>query len=223
VWEFVSGLLKDPERIRAGMGRLIDQARTCSHADPEREAKAWVDKLAEADSQRAKAQDLAIEGLLRPDELRMKLAELAETRETAQRELEALRDRRHRVEELEADRDALLEAMATMAPEALDSLTGEERNKVYRMLRLEVSPTPEGGYSIEGAFCSSQLTRPGEDRPPAGPAAAAPVREGLDAGHGPGHGVRSLVPETVLVNAVGDGDRRFLSLAVSRRRLRAGR
>jgi hypothetical protein len=109
---------------------------------------------------------LAIEGLLRPDELRMKLAELAETRETAQRELEALRDRRHRVEELEADRDALLEAMATMAPEALDSLTGEERNKVYRMLRLEVSPTPEGGYSIEGAFCSSQLTRLHESQSP---------------------------------------------------------
>jgi hypothetical protein len=36
-------------------------------------------------------------------------------------------------------------------PDALDGLTGEERNKVYRMLRLEVTPTPEG-YSVTGAL-----------------------------------------------------------------------
>jgi site-specific DNA recombinase len=42
VWKFVSGLLKDPERIRAGMERLIDQERASGHADPERAAKAWL-------------------------------------------------------------------------------------------------------------------------------------------------------------------------------------
>ena len=49
------------------------------------------------------------------------------------------------------DSDALLEAMAETVPDALGSLTGEERNKVYRMLRLEVTPTPEG-YSVTGAL-----------------------------------------------------------------------
>jgi hypothetical protein len=34
----------------------------------------------------------------------------------------------------------------------LDGLTGDDRNKVYRMLRLEVTPTPEG-YEVTGAFC----------------------------------------------------------------------
>ena len=36
-------------------------------------------------------------------------------------------------------------------PDGLDGLTGDQRNKVYRMLRLEVTPTPEG-YSITGAL-----------------------------------------------------------------------
>ncbi len=58
---------------------------------------------------------------------------------------------------LERDRDALLESWVSMAPEALDQLTGEERNKVYRMLRLEVTPTHEG-FAVSGAFCTIEPT-----------------------------------------------------------------
>jgi hypothetical protein len=55
---------------------------------------------------------------------------------------------------LEQDRDALLESMAGMVPEALDALTGEEEIKIYRMLRLEVTPSAEG-YEVSGALCTS--------------------------------------------------------------------
>jgi site-specific DNA recombinase len=164
VWEFISGLLKDPERIRAGMERLIDQERASGHADPEREAKAWLEKLAEVDHQRARAQDLAIEGLLSPDELRTKLADLGELRDTVERELGALQNRTEKMLELEADRDALLESMTRMVPEGLDGLTGEGCNKVYRMLRLEVTPQPEGAYGVTGAFCSSEPIPGDEDK-----------------------------------------------------------
>jgi hypothetical protein len=85
------------------------------------------------------------------EELGSKLAELDDIRHHAERELSALQDHQERVEELEKDRDDLLEAMAETVPDGLDGLTGEERNKVYRMLRLEVTPTPEG-YSITGAL-----------------------------------------------------------------------
>jgi hypothetical protein len=57
------------------------------------------------------------------------------------------------VEDLEQDRDALLEDMAAMVPEALDNLTGEEKNRIYRMLRLEVTPTTEG-YDVSGGSLS---------------------------------------------------------------------
>jgi len=48
------------------------------------------------------------------------------------------------VEQLEEYRDVLLEAMAETVPDALDGLTAMERNKLYRMLCLEVTPTLEG-------------------------------------------------------------------------------
>ena len=45
VWSFVSGLLKDPERIRAGVERLVDEERAAGRGDPERESRAWMDQL----------------------------------------------------------------------------------------------------------------------------------------------------------------------------------
>ena len=87
------------------------------------------------------------------EELGEKLSGLDEIRRHAERELSALHDYQERVKqlELEEDRDDLLEAMAETVPEGLAGLTGEERNRVYRMLRLEVTPTPEG-YSMTGAL-----------------------------------------------------------------------
>ena len=61
------------------------------------------------------------------------------------------------VEELEQDRDILLESYAEMVPDALENLSGEERNRIYRMLRLEVTPVSEG-LEVSGAFCTSGLS-----------------------------------------------------------------
>jgi hypothetical protein len=47
--------------------------------------------------------------------------------------------------------DALLESWAGAVPEALNQLTGRERNKVYRMLRLEVTPTTDS-FDVTGAL-----------------------------------------------------------------------
>ena len=69
----------------------------------------------------------------------------------------ALRIHQQRVEELEKDRDTLLQSMAEMVPGALEELDGEEKNRLYQMLRLEVTPSEEG-YEVSGAFCTSGLT-----------------------------------------------------------------
>jgi len=109
VWEFVSSLIQDPERLRAGLDTLIEERRKTMRGDPERETQMWLRKLEDVDLKRRRAQDPAIQGLLNPDELRAKLAELQETRETNVRELEALKDRREHIEQLERDRDAVLD------------------------------------------------------------------------------------------------------------------
>jgi site-specific DNA recombinase len=154
VWGFVSRLLRDPKEIRRGMERLIEQEQTSRSRDPEHEAEVWAQKIADCDRRRSAYQDQQAAGLMTLEELGFKLKELGNARRAAERELAAIKDHRRRVEDLVKDRDTLLEDMAEMVPEALDSLTGEEKNKIYRMLRLEVTPTAEG-YAISGALCTS--------------------------------------------------------------------
>ncbi len=151
VWEFVSNLLKDPERIRVGMDALIDRESEAGCRDSGEQATAWATKLEECDRLRAAYQDQQAAGLMTLEELASKIKGIEETRRLALAELSALEVREARMSELERDRDALLESWSERVPEGLDSLTGQERNKVYRMLRLEVIPTEEG-FEVRGAL-----------------------------------------------------------------------
>ncbi len=134
---------------------MISQEREGAREDPDREIRVWYEKWAEADHKRSRYQDMAAEGLINFGELRAKLANLLKVREAAEQELESLRDREERLEELEKDRDALLESWAELVPASLETLSGLERNKVYRMLNLLVTPIPEG-YEVNGAFCTME-------------------------------------------------------------------
>jgi site-specific DNA recombinase len=154
VWTFVSNLLREPETIRVGMERLIEEERTSQARDPEHEAELWAQRIADCARRRSAYQDQQAAGLMSLEELGSRLKDLDNTRRIAEQELAALKDHRRRVQDLEQDREALLESMAEMVPEALDSLTGEEKSRVYRMLRLEVTPTTEG-YDVSGAICTS--------------------------------------------------------------------
>jgi hypothetical protein len=106
---------------------------------------------------RSAYQDQQAAGLMTLEELGSKLAKLEETRRIAEAELAALSAREERVREFEADRDALIASYAEGVPEALDALSGEERVRVYRMLRVEVRPDPEG-YEVSGALCNRRPT-----------------------------------------------------------------
>ena len=159
VWDFVSGLLKDSEKISAGMEALIEQERASEPRNLHREAKVWTKKLAEYTRLRSAYQDQQVAGLMTLQELGAKLEELEVGRKEAERELMALRSHQQRVADLEKDRDALLQSMAEMVPGAVDDLDGEEKNRLYQMLRLEVTPSEEG-YEVSRTFCTSGLTSP---------------------------------------------------------------
>jgi hypothetical protein len=93
------------------------------------------------------------------DELGEKLQDLEETRKTAEGELEVLRSRRERIEELERDKEILLKSYASMAPEALSSLSPEERHQVYQMLRLKVVAQVDSTLEVSGAFTGDELSK----------------------------------------------------------------
>jgi chromosome segregation ATPase len=150
VWEGVTKLLKDPEQLRADLDTMIEQERRDAlRGDPDQEAKVWADKLVEVDRKRARYQDMAASDLITFDELKVRLLELDETRKTAERELEIIRDHKERLAELEADRDALLASLIDVAPMALDSLTPEERRRFYRLLGLRVIAYPDRLLEVE--------------------------------------------------------------------------
>jgi len=82
VWEFVRGLLRDPERIRAGLDRLIEEERANAGRDPERDAEFWSKKITEVEVERRGYLRLAAKGHVTDEELETALSELDETRET---------------------------------------------------------------------------------------------------------------------------------------------
>jgi hypothetical protein len=164
VWETVSGLLKDPERLRRGLASLVEEERKGLKVDPSREAKIWAEKFTEVDRKRSSFQEMAAEGLLTLDELRTKLLFLEESRGVAERELEILQRRWDRVVELQSDADTIMDYYVGMVPETLENLTPQERHRVYRMLRLEVLSFPDGSLRIaglvgqEGEFCGDETS-----------------------------------------------------------------
>jgi site-specific DNA recombinase len=156
VWRFVSTLLQDPLKVRAGLEALIEQERKGTRGDADREAKAWLDRLAEADQMRRGFQEQAAKGLMTLDELEGRLKEIEETRETARAELAVLEDGRRRLEELERDGEALMDRYVGAVPEALENLLPEERHRVYKMLRLKVLAYPDFRLEVNGVLGSAQ-------------------------------------------------------------------
>ncbi len=151
--------MKDPEQLRDDLQRMVEHEREGLYGDPEQEANMWTEKLAEVDRMRSGYQDLAAKGLMTFEELEGKLQGLEETRKTAERDLRVLRSRRERIEELERDKEVLLESYASMAPEALASLGPEERHQVYQMLRLMVVAHVDSTLEVSGAFTGDELSK----------------------------------------------------------------
>ena len=152
VWDFVSGLLKDPERLRTGLDELIERKRNELEGDPSQESKVWAQKLTEVNRKRERFQDMAAEGLITFDELRGKIAVLEETRETARRKLRELEVRRERLAELERNRESLMQRYAGMVPDALDTLSPDERHRVYKLLKLRVNLEADGTLEVSGTL-----------------------------------------------------------------------
>ncbi|MBV9455245.1 MAG: recombinase family protein [Rubrobacter sp.] len=155
VRNLVREAMTDPEQLRADLDRMIELERQQLRGDPDREAKAWLDKIAEVDRMRSGYQELAAKGLMTFEELDASLKELKNTRGVAARELETIRGAGERIEQMERDRDSILELYAGMAPEALDSLTPEERHRFYKMGRLEVTADIDGRIEVTGPLVAN--------------------------------------------------------------------
>jgi len=152
------------QALKAGLEEMIGQERAGMRGDPDQEAASWLEKPTEVEQERRGYLRLAAKGRLSDEELDEALAELEDIRETAKKELRAIRTRQEVLENLERDRDALLESYASMAPAALDALSPEERHQVYKMLRLTVEISPDGSLEVSGVLGDSFVSENQDER-----------------------------------------------------------
>src|SRR3712207_4929249 len=130
---------------------MIELEKTGSYGDPQQEEKGWLEKLAEVNQMRRSYQEQAAKGYMTFDELGTVLSDLEETRKSVERDLHAVRSRLNRVEQLKQDKDVLREDYFGIAPDALDSLTPEERHEFYKLVRLRVVIYPNCDLEISWA------------------------------------------------------------------------
>ena len=158
VWELVSDLLKDPEKLAAGMDRLIEREAAWRADGPDRESEILLGKVSECARLRAAYQEQQAAGLMTMEELAAKLEELEHTKALAQAEFANLSERRRRVEELVHDKEAVLAIRSEAVVRGLDNLSPDEKSEVYKLLKLEVTPTPEGMVASGALLCSESLS-----------------------------------------------------------------
>jgi hypothetical protein len=106
--------------------------------------KAWLNRLEELGRKREGYWDLVAGGDMPKELMRAKITELEDEREAAEQELGKLRERHLQIEELKQDRDALLRELEGNAPEKLEGLSPEVRNRFYKILRFTDIAHPDG-------------------------------------------------------------------------------
>src|SRR5215213_6547342 len=155
--DFVFGVLSDPDTIQRGLDSLIQRETEEVRDDPEQVVTTLEETLSQNTHLRRAYQDQQAEGLMTLEELAAKLEELKDTRKVLEAELASLERSQQKAKELDNDRDAVVASLAASIPDALENLTGEEINTVYRKLRLRVVPTDEG-FDATGMLCTLKPT-----------------------------------------------------------------
>jgi Recombinase zinc beta ribbon domain len=151
VWEQVSAFLKKPEKLEMGLERMIRQKEEefSVHA-PLEEAKKCQARISILDDKRKRYQEMAAEGLIDFAELKDRLQELEEEKEAAQREIDSLLHKGKQLEEMRRNKAALLEHLKESPTRQIDSLSPDERRKIYQIIGLRATTKEEGTVEVDG-------------------------------------------------------------------------
>jgi hypothetical protein len=151
VWEEVSTLLKNPERLRAGVERMVEEQRAAHRGDPGHAIKHWHGELEKVERMRSGCLDQQAEGIVSMAELKTKLAALDERRTVAERELEKLMRHQERMAQLERDTEAMMERYRFKALADLDLYTPQDRHDSYKTLGIKVIVHLDGSIELTGS------------------------------------------------------------------------
>ena len=164
VRDAVMRLLTEVERTERLIEERIEREREAMR-DPDREALWWAKRLEEIDGERKQSQKMAARGLMDLDVLDELLDELDEERRAAQKELEAARGLKGRIEELENDRGIMLALYAGYASVDLTAFPPEERRRIYATLGLKIRAYKDKRTEIIISDPTADYFPPEEDEP----------------------------------------------------------
>jgi site-specific DNA recombinase len=150
-WAFVSDLFRDPDRLRMEFDKMIERDKA-GLKDANKKARSLARHIADLDDQKSRAQDLAIRGLLEPDELAAKLEELGRERAVAQRELASAQNSAEHIQELERFRDEAFAHFALLAIKRMADLSPQDQHETYKYLDLRLEVNDEHEVRISGAL-----------------------------------------------------------------------
>jgi site-specific DNA recombinase len=141
VWEFVSNILTNPDRLARGLEKMLENERQPSVGEGE---TTWLKRIAEIDLKQERLLDLHLDGDITTEKFRAKSAELEAARAAAEAQLEAARSRLARLKDIERNKDALVSHYASLVPQVLPRLSPEEKYQIYKKMYLQVLAQRDG-------------------------------------------------------------------------------
>ncbi len=141
VWEFVYGILTDPARLVHGLEKMMESERQPSAKDTYEAS--WVKRITEISVKQERLLDLHLNGDVTREQFRSKSAELERCSRCgggANRSGSLLR--LTRLKDIERSKEDLISHYASLMPQGLGELPPEERNRIYKMMRLHVFGRP---------------------------------------------------------------------------------
>jgi hypothetical protein len=141
VWKFVREILTNPDRLALGLEKMLENEPQPSTGEDE---ASWLKRIAEIDLKQERLLDLHLDGDITTEQFRAKSADLEAARVTAESQLQAARSRLARLKDLKKSKDALISHFASLVPQAMSELSSEEKNQIYKMMRLHVLAQRDG-------------------------------------------------------------------------------
>lgn len=138
---YVQVLISDREKFRAHIDKAIAKEAKVL-CNPDAEGAGLERQIEGCLKRRAAYQDQQAAGFMSLEELGEKLEQAKEQRAVAEHDLAALRRGQHKIEELEANKRALLEAYSSGLLLGIDLFTSPMRRAVHEMLRLDIIVPP---------------------------------------------------------------------------------
>jgi Recombinase zinc beta ribbon domain len=152
IWQAIHGLISDSERLRRQWEAEVERKRQeLLRRDPDREARHLAEQLRRLEHRRSGYYDLAADGDMSREDLRLKLREVDMQRHELQKTLRDAQGRRRSI--AEAKRQwKLNEGLLQLVRIHYVCAGPEDRRRIYRALRLRADVDRDGAIRLAGIF-----------------------------------------------------------------------